>query len=118
MAFIKAGQPLFSVNSVIIVADLVNALYAFQLDSNSNPIPSTQKHFMDMSDPVGMTDLNPVTGDLLITTEQGALSGHITLVRGLTHHTPTCSQHYHQQKRLQPGRDGRCQFFECTRQGW
>lgn len=81
MAFIEAGQPLFTVNSVLINADLSEAVYAFQLDANGNPITSTQKHFMNVSDPVGMT-VDPVTGDILITTEQGPLAHHIAIVQG------------------------------------
>lgn len=83
MAFIQAGQPLFTANSVLINADLTEAVYAFQLDANGNPITSTQKHFMDVSDPVGMT-VDPVTGDILITTEQGPLAHHIAIVKGFT----------------------------------
>ena len=73
IAFINAGQPLFSVNSVLINADLQQAVYAFELDANGNPEVNAEKHFMDVSDPVGMT-VDPVTGDILVSTEQGPLS--------------------------------------------
>jgi hypothetical protein len=87
MAFVAAGQSLFPVNSVLINADLQEAVYAFELDANGNPKTNTQKHFMDVSDPVGMT-IDPVTGDILISTEQGPLAHHITVVRGFTPVTP------------------------------
>jgi hypothetical protein len=87
IAFVAAGQPLFAVNSVLINADLSNAVYSFTVDTSGNPITSTQKHFMDVGDPVGMT-VDPMTGDLLITTEQGPTARHITLVKGFTPTTP------------------------------
>jgi hypothetical protein len=87
IAFVAAGQPLFAANSVLINADLSNAVYSFTVDTSGNPITSTEKHFMDVGDPVGMT-VDPMTGDILITTEQGPTAGHITLVKGFSPTTP------------------------------
>lgn len=87
IAYIAAGQPLFPASSVLINADLNEAVYAFEVDANGNPKISTQKHFMNVSDPVGMA-IDPVTGDILVGTEQGPLGSHIAVVRGFTPTTP------------------------------
>ena len=81
IAFINAGQPLFTNNSVLIAADLQQVIWAYEVDTKGNPKTSTVKRFAYVSDPVGMT-VDPVTGDILVGTEQGPLGDHIAIIRG------------------------------------
>jgi hypothetical protein len=78
LSYVAAGQPLFSNNSVLVADAGAGKVYAYQVNSNNDPVNSSQKLFMNLTDVAGMA-VDPLTGDVLAITSQ---TGHLYDVRG------------------------------------
>jgi len=69
IAYVAAGQPDFSNNSVLIASVGDGKVYAYQTDASGNPNTGTKQTFMTLGDLGGLV-LDPLTGDLLGVTTQ------------------------------------------------
>ncbi len=77
--YIPAGQPKFPRNSILLTGD--GAVRAFEVNTNGDPRPETERIMIQPLDDVLASARDPRTGDLLITTGGGVnylLGGFIT----------------------------------------
>ena len=75
MAFVKAGSPLFTADSVLVsqLGGTGGTISAFDLDANGDPITTSRRTFIDYAvAPQGMV-VDPLTGDLLLNSTGGGL---------------------------------------------
>lgn len=83
--YIPAGSPEFP-NPTLLVSEYSSArVSAFEIDENSDPIPSTRRSFVTDIGGVEGAALDPLTGDFLFSTFRG---GGVIVVRGFDRPCP------------------------------
>jgi len=81
IAFVPAGSPNFSANSVLVVGGYAGRIVAYQTDSDGDPETSTAQDFMtNLNAPLGAA-FDPVTGDLLVSLVN---NNEVLVVKGFT----------------------------------
>ena len=78
--YITAGNPLFSVNSMLIAEFSAGVVAAYDLDSDGNPLVNTRKPFVTGLSGAEGAAIDPVTGDFLFSTFGGG--NQIAVVQG------------------------------------
>ncbi|MBI2571342.1 MAG: hypothetical protein HYV63_30415 [Candidatus Schekmanbacteria bacterium] len=87
--YIRAGNALFAVNSMLISEYTAGAVGAYEVDGNGNPLVNTRRTFMsDLTGAEGAT-IDPVTGDFLFSTFGGG--NQIAVVQGFLRPVPGVS---------------------------
>ncbi|HAG84509.1 MAG TPA: hypothetical protein DCL61_25975 [Cyanobacteria bacterium UBA12227] len=67
--YIKAGNPGFNQDSLLLLEYDAGKIAAYAIDDNGDPKPDTRQDFLtDIANPIGST-IDPVTGDLLLSSQ-------------------------------------------------
>ena len=80
--FVPAGNPQFSVTSVLITEFDTGDIASYEINANGDPILATRKVFMSGLTGAQGAAIDPVTGDFLFSTF--GTDDHIVAVRGFT----------------------------------
>lgn len=78
--YIAAGNPLFTVNSMLIAEYSAGVVGAYEVDGNGNPLVNTRRAFVTGLSGAEGAAIDPVTGDFLFSTFGGA--NQIAVVQG------------------------------------
>jgi hypothetical protein len=79
--YIKAENPGFSRDSLLLLEYDAGKIAAYAIDANGDPIAATRQDFVtDITNPIGST-IDPVTGDLLLSSQS---LNKVFVVRGFT----------------------------------
>jgi hypothetical protein len=87
IVYVEAGNPQFTVDSVLVSEYATGRIVSYEVDSNGDPIVATQRIFMTGLGGAEGAVIDPLTGDFLFSTFGG---GHrVIRVQGFTT-TPSC----------------------------
>ncbi len=88
IVYIQGGNSGFTVDSVLISEYGANAVRAYEIDANGDPIPATQRDFMTSLSGAEGAVIDPVTGDFLFSTFGGG--NRVIVVSGFDQPTQFC----------------------------
>lgn len=88
--YIAAGNPGFSVNSLLLSEFSAGAVGAYDLDSQGNPLVNTRRSFLSGLSGAEGAAIDPVTGDFLFSTFGGG--NQVVVVQGFLPPPPQCGQ--------------------------
>ncbi|HEU5021160.1 MAG TPA: PEP-CTERM sorting domain-containing protein [Bryobacteraceae bacterium] len=86
-AYVPQGSPGFSDNTMLVSLYRSGIVAAYQLDANGLPIPTTEEDFLTGMGRVQGAAIDPLSGDLLLSTFNGG--NHLYSVRGFAAPMPT-----------------------------
>jgi len=80
--YVDSGNPVFTTDTVLIFDYTRDAIYAYGIDNNGDPLPASEQLFMSGLDGALGAIVDPLTGDFLFSTFGGG--DHVIAVQGFT----------------------------------